>query len=167
MMASAARIGLALTILHANATAERTIHAGLEARTDHRTHLVRVPFGILIDRIDVSIVLDPLVFADGLHDGDIVAEWSPPGWTTAFVGGWRVSAIRVATGTQWQHRSLVGIGRPLGEWHWLRARFGAEVSIHWVSHGGDLPTSWISFERDLIDRIQLGLFARVEYATAL
>jgi hypothetical protein len=147
------------------ASAEREVHGGLDLRTDLRAHPVRVPVGLRVDAIDVTVVLDPLVLADGQHDGDITVEWTPCGSPVAWLAGWRTSSIDLAEGRQWQHRSLVGGTTALGELGPLRARFGAELSVFWVAHGAELPTAWLDLDRSITDRVRLGMFVRVEYAT--
>jgi hypothetical protein len=158
---------LLVLLLATDARADRELHAGLDLRTDLRAHAVRVPFGMRQDEIDVSLVLDPLVFADGVHDGDLVVEWRGLPRKLAVLGGWRTTSVALPGGHQWQQLSLVGITAHLGQWRWLRARFGAELSTLWVKHGAGLPTSWISADRSIVERFHVGMFVRVEYVSPI
>jgi hypothetical protein len=156
-----------LVLAGADARADRELHAGLDLRTDLRAHAARIPFGMRQDRIDVSLVLDPLGFADGVHDTDLTVEWRAWDSTFAVLGGWRTTAVSLPGGHQWQQLSLVGVTTDLGRWRWLRARFGAEMSILWVKHGADLPTSWIRADRSIVERFHVGMFVRVEYVSPI
>jgi hypothetical protein len=152
---------LAGTVAHA----DRELHGGLEVRTDLRAHPLRIPFGLRSDRLDTSIVLDPLVFMDGQHDGDLTVEWRRCAGAPTLLVGWRASTIALAGGHQWYESSLLGVTAQLGRRSWLSARFGAELAILWVKHGADLPTSWIGLDRSIVDRIRFGMFVRLEYAS--
>ena len=81
--------------------------------------------------------------------------------------GWRIGTIALVDGHHWLQRSLLGVTTGLGRWGQMRGRFGAEVSVLWVKHGGDLPTRWIGLDRSLIDHVRLGMFVRLEYETTL
>jgi hypothetical protein len=75
-------------------------HAGLDLRADSGAHPIRIGGGVERDELDVSLVVDPMVFTDGQYDGDLLATWrvSDGGW--AVLGGWRTSAIGIAGGRQ-------------------------------------------------------------------
>ncbi len=159
----ASTLGLTSTPAHA----DRELHTGLEVRTDLRTHPVRIPFGVRFGRLDASIVLDPLVFADSQHDGDLTLEWRRCAGAPALLVGWRTSTIGLAGGHQWYESSIVGVTAQLARRDWFSARFGAELAVLWVKHGGDLPTSWIGLDRAITDRLRVGMFVRLEYASPL
>lgn len=165
----ATSLGIAGTVLLAStvAAAEREVHAGVEVRTDLRTHPLRIPFGVRFQQLDLSLVLDPLVFADAQHDGDLTLEWRRCAGAPALLVGWRTSAVGLASGHQWYESSLVGITAQLARRSWFSARFGAELAVLWVKHGADLPTSWIGLDRAIPERIRVGMFVRLEYASPL
>ena len=147
------------------AAADRELHGGIEVRTDLRTHPVRIPFGMRFQRIDTSLVVDPLVLADGQHDGDLTLEWRRCAGEPALLVGWRTSTIDLAGGHQWHESSLFGVTAQLGRRSWFSVRFGAELAVLWIKHGGDLPASWIGLDRAITDRIRFGMFVRLEYAS--
>ncbi len=163
--ASSLTIAGALLFASTIAHADRELHGGIAVRADLRTHPIRIPFGMRVDQLDTTIVLDPLVFVDGQHDGDLTVEWRRCAGAPALLVGWRVSTIGLAGGHQWYESSLLGATAQLGRWSWLSARFGAELTILWVKHGADLPTSWIGLDRSIPDRIRFGMFVRLEYAS--
>jgi len=163
------RAGLAVIVALLAGSAARAdpqTHVGLDLRTDRRVHPLRVVAGHRHRNLDASLVLDPLVFADGEHDGDLTVEWHPCARRLAALAGWRVNTVGVAGGHQWQERSLLGVTAPLGRWRSFGATFGAELSILWVKHGGGLPASWLGVDRATLERIHLGMFVRLEYVVA-
>ncbi len=144
-------------------------HAGLNLRTDFATHPLRLDGGIRIKRYDFIVALDPTFFLDGQHDLDVlVAPTLTPGW--AGLVGWRATSIGIAGGTQWQHKSLVGLmaQAPSFAGEHLRAHFGLELAILWVKHGAGLPTETFSLSspRHYLDLFNFGLFARFEYVSS-
>jgi hypothetical protein len=154
------------TAAPADMQANRDWHVGLNLRTDFGTHPWRLDGGLRIRRFDFIVVVDPMVFLDGQHDLDLLATMEfAPGW--AYLAGWRATAIGLAGGTQWQQKSILGLvvaPQPLAHGH-IRARFGVELDVLWVKHGGDLPTTTLDFQRDALDFVNFGMFARFEYAS--
>jgi len=142
-------------------------HVGLNLRTDFGTHPVRIDGGVRLDRWDLWLVVDPMVFLDDQHDLDALAHYAfADRW--AVFGGWRATSIGIADGHQWQQKSIHGISAWLPElWggH-LRAVWGVEVGVLWVKHGGGLPTEPISFStaRDWLDHVNFGMFVSADYA---
>jgi hypothetical protein len=116
----------------------------------------------------VTLVLDPMFWTDGQHDVDALVTWSP--WSSGYglIGGWRMTAIGLADGHQFQEKLVFGFGAPLPKFaSWARARWGFELSTVVVKHGAGLPTEWISFAsgRDFIDLLNFGMFVSFEYVS--
>jgi hypothetical protein len=156
-----------VVMLVGTAHAEPTWHAGLNLRGDLGTHPIRIGGGAQIDRVDVSLVLDPMFWTDGQVDTDLLAFWAPCPRAWGLFGGWRTSSIGLLDGTQFQEKLLLGVGAPLPQLgHHIRARFHFELSTVIVKHGGGLPSDWISFAsgRDFIDLVNFGVFVSFEYA---
>jgi len=142
-------------------------HAGLNLRADSGAHPIRIGGGYDLDMVDLNLALDPMVVTDGQLDTDLFATWraSKGGW--GVFTGWRTSSIGIAGGRQYQEKPLVGVSAPLPRLGCapLRMRFGFELAVVLVKHGGGLPTDWISFAtgRDFVDLINFGMFVTVEY----
>lgn len=160
----AALCACAILVTTGRAAADPAVRAGLELRTDLRAHPVRLPLSVHLERVDLTLVLDPLVIADGEHDADVTVEWRRRASRTAALFGWRTSALAVAGGIHWQQRSLVGVTTHLGRWRWLDAQFGAEAALLWVRHGAATETTWIGADRAIADHLRFGMFVRVSYA---
>jgi hypothetical protein len=144
-------------------------HAGLNLRADLGTHPIRAGGGVDLGRFDTMLVLDPMFWTDGQHDIDLYStvKLSERGW--GVVAGLRVSAIGISGGHQFQDKLVLGVAAPLPLGPPLRARWAFEAATMLVKHGGDLPSSWISFEtgRDFVDLINFGMFVTVEWSGAL
>lgn len=142
-------------------------HAGVEARAELGLHPVRVTGGVVLGRVDVTAVVDPLAAIDGQHDLDLIAGWAirSTGWRLG--GGLRVTTIAVAGGLHWQERLLAGATSRLARLgRHLRATVGFEASALIVKHGGGAATDWLSLSvgRKAWEAFDLGIFLRFEYA---
>lgn len=150
------------------AAAERSLHGGLDVRTDLGTHHTRLALGVRMCAWDTTLVLDPMVTLDGQHDLDLMSE-RYLGSRVAVLAGVRWSAIAVDGGLHHQERTFVGV-TGVGPTFFdgaLLTKFSLELATLWVKHGGGAETDWISADRNLIDHFSLGLFLRIEYARAL
>ena len=147
------------------------LHAGLNLRAELGTHPIRAGGGVDFGKVDATLVLDPMFWTDGQVDTDALASWrfADAGW--ALIGGLRTTWIGLEGGTQFHEKLVIGVGAPLpGLGHTpIRARWAFEATTVIVKHGGDLPSSWISFEsgRDFIDLVNFGMFVSFEYARGL
>lgn len=166
MRAAAPRRGLLAAALLATTAAAaeeapRAWHAGLALRSDLGTRAARLSGGVRLHGWDVTLVLDPLVVLDDVHDLDLLAEPRlGGGW--AALAGVRLTSIGLAGGRNWQDKLLVGVSGELPAVGALRGRFGLELAALIVRHGGGVGTDWIEPSRSLGDWFQLGLFARLE-----
>lgn len=164
---SVARLWLVLAWCAAPARAEeppRAWHAGAALRSDLGTHFVRLAGGVRVARWDLTLVLDPLVISDDVHDLDLLAEPRlGSGW--AALAGLRVTSIGLAGGRHWQDKLVVGVSAELPPLAGgaLRGRFGLELATLVVKHGGGAGTDWLDLGRTWNDWFQLGLFARMEF----
>ncbi len=163
----AAAVALVLAI-PPSAHAERSLHVGLDLRTDLGTHHGRLPIGYRACQWDTTLVLDPLAVLDGQHDFDLIVE-RYLGARFALLAGYRGSAIAVDGGLHNPHRTLLGV-TGVGPTFFddrLLTKFSFEVDTLWVKHGGGAETDWISADRNLLDHFSVGLFLRVVYARPL
>lgn len=160
----------AVALVPARAAADeppRAWHAGLALRSDLGTHFARLAGGVRRGGWDLTLVLDPLVATDDVHELDLLAEPRVgAGW--ALLAGARVSSIGLAGGRHWQDKLLLGISGELpalasGR---VRGRFGLELATLVVKHGGGAGADWLALDRAWSDHFQLGLFARMEYDRA-
>lgn len=159
---------IASVVLATPATAERSLHGGLDVRTDLGTHHTRLALGLRTCAWDTTLVLDPMVALDGQHDLDVMSE-RYLGARIALLAGIRWSAIAVDGGHHHQERTFVGV-TGVGPQFFdgaLLTKFSLELATLWVKHGGGAETDWISADRNLIDHFALGLFLRIEYARSL
>lgn len=159
---------LALLAAATPAAAERTLHGGLDVRTDLGTHHTRLALGLRMCAWDTTLVLDPMVALDGQHDLDLMSE-RYLGSRIAVLAGIRWSAVAVDGGYHHQDRTFVGV-TGLGPQFFdgsLLTKFSLELATLWVKHGGGAQTDWISADRNLLDHFALGLFLRIEYARSL
>ena len=141
------------------------LHTGLDLRSELGVHLARLCGGVAFGRVDVALTLDPLWLLDRQHALDAIVEYRPhpDGW--GVFAGWRLGAIGVADGTQWQESPLVGVSGGLPRLaSWLRLRAGVELATLVVKHGAGLPVAWIGADRGVIDHLNLEIFLRVEVA---
>lgn len=164
MIALAAVLAAAPSSVHA----ERSLHVGLDLRTDLGTHHARLPIGYRSCQWDTTLVVDPLVILDGEHDFDLLVE-RYVGSRIAVLAGYRWTAIAVDDGLHNQHRTLLGVTGvgPTFFGDRLLTKFSFEVDTLWVKHGGGADNDWISADRNLLDHFSVGLFLRVEYARLL
>lgn len=155
-------------LLATPAAAERTIHAGLDVRTDLGTHHTRLALGYRACAWDTTLVVDPMVVLDGQHDLDLMVE-RYLGPRVAVFAGARLSTVAVDGGHHYQERSIVGVTGvgPSFFDNALRTKFSLELATLWVKHGGGAQTDWISADRNLLDHFSLGLFVRIEHARDL
>jgi hypothetical protein len=159
---------LALLLAASPVAAERSLHGGLDVRTDLGTHHTRLALGLRMCAWDTTLVLDPMVVLDGQHDLDLMSE-RYLGSRIALLAGIRWSAVAVDGGLHHQERTFVGV-TGLGPQFFdgsLLTKFSLELATLWVKHGGGTETAWISSDRNLIDHFALGLFLRIEYARSL
>jgi hypothetical protein len=147
--------------------APRAWHAGVALRTDLGTHFLRVAGGVRLAGWDTTVVLDPLVLFDDVHDLDVLAEPRLGGGWAALLGV-RATSIGLAEGRHWQDKVLVGASAELPSLGGgaLRGRFGLELATLVVRHGGGVGTDWLNLGRSWSDGFQLGLFARMELERA-
>lgn len=159
---------VALLAVAPPAHAERSLHVGLDLRTDLGTHHARLPLGYRASQWDTTLVFDPLVVLDGQHDFDLIVE-RYLGSRIGVLAGYRWSAIAVDDGLHNQHRTMLGVTGvgPAFFDDRLVTKFSFEVATLWVKHGGGTDTDWISGDRNLLDQFSFGLFLRVEYARSL
>ena len=133
--------------------------------------LVRIPVcplercaaGARLAGWDLTLVLDPLILSDDVHDLDLLAEPRLGGGWAALIG-FRDTSIGLAEGRHWQDKLLVGVSAelpPLASGA-LRGRFGLELATLVVKHGGGAGTDWLDLDRSWSESFQLGLFARME-----
>jgi hypothetical protein len=159
---------VALGVAPGIARAERSLHVGLDVRTDLGTHHTRLPIGYRACLWDTTLVLDPMVILDGQHDLDLLVE-RYVGSRIALLAGLRWTAIAVDGGLHHQERTLLGV-TGVGPTFFddrLLTKLSLEVATLWVKHGGGAETDWISADRNLLDHFSVGLFLRVEYARIL
>jgi hypothetical protein len=162
-------LALALASMPAVAHAERSLHVGLDLRTDLGTHHARLPLGFRSCQWDTTLVFDPLAVLDGEHDFDLLLE-RYLGSRIAVLAGYRWTAIAVDSGQLHnQHRTLLGVTGtgPSFFDDGLRTKFSFEVATLWVKQGGGAETDWISADRNLLDHFSFGLTLRVEYVRFL
>ncbi len=146
----------------------RDWHLGLNLRPELAVHPVRIGGGVRLGSIDLTGVVDPFFWTDGVIDTDLAAEW----WFArgfSLFAGWRPTAIDLGDGHQFQHRMLLGAGAALPDLpgEGLRARVGLELSLLLYEHGGGLPADGFSFDRSVGDHIGVGAYLQVEYASPL
>ncbi|MEJ7603257.1 MAG: hypothetical protein WKG01_35545 [Kofleriaceae bacterium] len=144
-------------------TQPRSWHAGAALRSDLGTHFFRLAGGIRVPGVDLTLVLDPLVVFDDVHDADLLIEpYLGAGWSV--LAGVRVTSIGLAERRHWQDKLLIGVSAELPPLAGgaLRGRFGLELATLVVRHGGGTGTDWLDFGRTWSDAFQLGLFARME-----
>jgi hypothetical protein len=168
ILSSVMRLAVIAILLAATPAHADEWHAGLNLRAELGTHPVRAGGGYQRGDLDLSLVLDPMFWTDGQVDTDVLASW---GKTWAVIGGFRTTWIGIEGGRQYQEKLVLGVGAPLPRIGDLpvRARWAFEATTLVVKHGGDLPTSWISFAtgRDFIDLVNVGMWVSFEYARAL
>lgn len=155
-------------IIRAHTSSAEGIHGGLNLRVDPGTHPVRLGVGYQFERLDTSLVVDPMYWTDGQLDTDGYVDWKlvPAGWSV--LAGWRNSTIALQGGRQYQEKLLLGFAAPLPFFGSLplRAKWSFELAAVVLKHGGDLPSQWISFDsgRDVIDLLNFGMFVTFEYS---
>lgn len=167
--AAAAILGCALVAARAEADppprAATAFHGGLDLRTDLGTHQFRLAAGLARGAWDFSVVLDPLVVADGQHDIDLFAErmfWDD---RVGVLFGWRMTTVAIADGLFHQQRSLLGLTAALPDLAGgrIRSRWSLELATLWVKHGAGTDPEWIAGDRGLFDHFGFGMFVRIEY----
>jgi hypothetical protein len=139
----------------------------LNLRTDLGAHPIRLDAGARWEMIDVALVVDPMVFTDGLMSTDLLVMWRTP-LGVAPVVGWRITSVGVIDGPQLQENLLLGVAGDLPRFFggWLRAQAGIELAATIARHGGGLPTEFINFSEGprYIDLLNFALFVRGEIA---
>ena len=141
----------------------RAWHVGAALRSDLGTHFLRLAAGIRRPGVDLTLVVDPLVVFDDIHDLDVLVEpCLGHGWSA--LAGVRVTSIGLSEGRHWQDKLLVGVSADLPPLAGgaIRGRFGLELASLIVTHGGGTRTDWLDLGRTWSDSFQLGLFARIE-----
>ncbi len=150
------------------ASADRAWHAGLNLRSELGTHPIRAGGGVQLDRLELTLVLDPMWWTDGQHDIDAVMGWRVDDRGLGLFAGWRNTSLGLSGGRHYQEKLLLGVSSPMDaiSTSWFAATWGFEVSTVVAKHGADLPTEWISFEtgRDFIDLVNFAMFVRFDYA---
>ena len=144
----------------------RAWHAGLALRSDLGTHAARLAGGIRLAQWDFTLIVDPLVAIDDVHDLDALVERALGTSRWAALAGVRVSSIGLDGGRRWQDKLVLGVTAALPPLGPLRGRFGLELATLVVAHGGGTGTAWLDGGRTWIDAFQLGLFARMELERA-
>jgi hypothetical protein len=146
------------------------VHFGLNLRTDLGAHPIRLDMGVRWEMVDVVLVVDPMVFTDGLMSTDLLLMWRTP-IGVAPLAGWRLNTLNVIDGPQMQQNLVVGAAGDLPRFFggWLRGQAGLELAATIVRHGGGLPAEMIGFSsgRSYIDLLNFALFLRGEFAVPL
>jgi hypothetical protein len=159
---------LTVLALTAPAAADRWLHAGIDARTDLGTHAARFALGYRACAWGGTLVVDPMALLDGEHDLDAIAEYFF-GPRVGMFAGVRWTTIAVDGGVHQQERSLVGVTGvgPSFFGNRLQTAFSFEIATLWVKHGGGAETTWISWDRNLLDEFSTGIFIRLDYALGM
>ncbi len=162
---------LALVALAGRTSAEpdRAWHAGTNLRSELSTHAFRLDGGVRFGRVDFIGVLDPMVFADGEMDLDVLVSYQITHCGYRAFGGWRAATIALASGRQFQETLLVGAMAPLPQLGPVQLQFGVELAAVLVKHGGGVPTDVTSFSSssELGDNLNISMFLRIGYEHAL
>ena len=172
MKALAAIVVMCVTATGASAetAVERALHVGLQLTSDTDTSRARVGGGVRFGGVKLAAVVD-VPMLSGNDTVDAIVEVGPGSRAWSLLAGWRVCAISIDRGTQWQEVLLVGASGRLpalfdGR---IQPSFGGELAFTVVRHGAMLETDWISFasQRHALDTISANLFLRIDYETPL
>ena len=142
------------------------IEAGLNLRTDLGVHPLRLDLAARWPDWEVALVLDPMFWTDGQTSTDLLGWWLNEAqvWPLA---GWRMTTVPLLDGAQFQQNLVLGVGLPLPRFFdgRLRARWGMELAMVVVKHGGGVASEWLSFAsaRHYLDLVNFAMFVRFDF----
>ena len=150
-------------------TSDREVHVGVNLRTDFGARYYRADLGVRIKHWDVTLVVDPLGVIKGDYDFDGILRYVGERWSVW--GGGRLSITPIGREAQYTEKALVGVSALLPSVFTDRVRIhsGLELAVNMHAHGAEIMSRWVcvdSFDcRE--DHFVFGLFARIEYASAI
>jgi hypothetical protein len=113
-------------------------HAGVDARTSLNHRPVGLAVGVRRERLGLEVVVDPLgLMRDSLMMDLQLAFWpSIEAWEITL--GWRHESEVVGAGRRHDERAVFGANVVVPHTSSFRLKFGAEVVVSLVRHGGGL-----------------------------
>ena len=148
---------------------DRAWHVGTNLRSELSTHAFRIDGGVQLGRLDLIGVVDPMVWADGEMDLDLLATVRVNRCGYRALVGWRNASIALDQGRHFQETLLLGATAPLPSLGPLVLQVGVELATVLVKHGGGLPSETTSFANttELGDNANISMFLRIGYQRAL